>query len=161
MTAFSLAAGASIDILTQKELDDSLGRANDAAARAFVRGIKWMRLPQLRGIPSASAVTIGQQGDSAGPASGYAWTIRRLAVSGLTAGSTPDVIAFYRNGTTTEPVWQVTGTLPFVTFGRLELVLLGGDTLVAGNVGTLAATGTITLSGELVEVPQEMLGKLA
>jgi len=154
--------GMHIDILTKDELDKSLAAHGDQLAAGLIRGIGYRRLPQLSGTAVSDALLLGTEAPGlVGPPSGYAWTIRRVYVNGLTAGSTPDVVQLFRNGSGSQPVWQISGSTPQQTFGRLEFVLNGGETLVVASVGTFQATGTITVSGELVEIPSEMLGKLA
>ena len=80
--------------------------------------------------------------------------------SGLTAGATPDVLNVYRRGGTTQPVWQVNGNTFAYTFPRLSFVLLASESLVLVSVGTFTATGTITATADLIEVPAQMLAKL-
>jgi hypothetical protein len=92
---------------------------------------------------------------------GFCWSIRRLLVNGLTAGTTPDILNFYRNDVGNEPLWQLNGNNFAQTFGRLELLLLPGEYLVAHNVGTINASGQVRITGDAIEVPAEMLGKLA
>lgn len=157
---FMLDMQSEIDILTQGELDDSLAKSHDDLARALIRGVKWMRLPRLIGQAADSALVLGTQDTTTGPKSGFAWSLRRLAVSGLTSGDTPDVVAFYRGSSNNPAVWQVDGNFPFAKFGRGEFVLSPDDTLVVASVGTFAATGPVIVTGELTEVPAEMLGKL-
>ena len=152
--------GTEIDILTQKELDDSLSRANDAAARAYLRGVDHKSLPELRGQAASGSLVMGQEGDTIGPRQGYVWSIMRLVVTGLTSGSSPDVVNLYYGSTSNTAKWQFNGNNFGYTFGRGSLVVKPGQTLVLGSVGTFAATGTITLSGEMWEVPSEMAGKL-
>lgn len=147
-----------IDILTKGELDDSLTAARDGYVRALLRGIKWMRLPILRGRASGGALVLGAQDDTVGPAAGFAWSIRRIAVAGLSSG---DVAGMYRNSNVNPAMWQVDDSFPFAKFGRGEMVLTGSDELVVASIGTFGATGTIQVTGELLEVPMEMLGKLA
>lgn len=160
MARFTLDFGMEVDMLTKDELDDSLRAHGDALVQGAVEGIKWRRLPRLYGTASGGVLTLGTD-TPVGPDQGYAWSLRRLYIDGLTGGSTPDVVQLYRNGTTEDPLWQISGATPQATFGRLELVLLGCDTLIVASTGTFAATGTITVSGELTEVPQLMLAKLA
>ena len=75
---------------------------------------------------------------------------------------TADTYGIYRNGTSGFPVWQVTGSVPQVTFGKLDFVLLGGETLVGAGIGTIQTGSTqISVNAEAIEVPQELLGKLA
>lgn len=158
---FKIDFGTEIDLLTQGELDASLARHGDALERSRVRGIRYRRLPLLQGVAAGGVLTLGATTPTVGPDSGFAWSLRRVVITGLTAGATPDVVNLYRNGGGEQPVWQFNGNNFGYTFGRLELVIQGGETLVLVSAGTFAATGTITMSGELVEVPAEMLGKLA
>jgi len=57
-------------------------------------------------------------------------------------------------------LWQFNGNNFGYTFGKLELLVMGGETLSLQSVGTFASTSLITLSGELTEVPSEMVYKL-
>lgn len=157
-------AGAEIDIPTRGEIREDLTDVVGvlgAELRADLRGVKWMRLPMLTGTVASSALTLGE-GAHVGPSQGYAWSLRRIVIDGLTSGATPDIMNMYRNAVTgVPPLWQFNGNNFGYTFGRLEMVLIGGDELMFANSGTLAATGQIRVSGELVEVPAEMLAKLA
>lgn len=161
MAKVKLDFGAEFEVLTQGELDDSLCRSYDRAALAMVRGIRYRRLPILSGAAVSGVLTLGVTAPESGPDSGFAWSLRRIFVNGLTGGATPDVVQLFRNGGGEQPMWQISGASPGQTFGRLEAVLLGGETLVVASSGTFAATGQITVSGELIEVPSEMLPKLA
>ena len=40
------------------------------------------------------------------------------------------------------------------------MLLLPGESLMASSLGSLVNTGQITLSGDAIEVPQAMIGKL-
>lgn len=137
-----------------------VAEAAEIRERTMAKAWKHLRLPELYGTPASSAVSIGTTTPEVGPESGYAWSIRRLVIDGMTSGATPDVINIYRNSTGTAPLWQFNGNNFGYTFGRLELVLKDGDVLVAASVGTFAATGRIRISGELIEVPAEQLFKL-
>jgi len=162
MAEFRLQAGASVDLLTKPELDSSLAGAFDQAEAARLRGIKHMRLPRtLTGAASGGTLALGESdGQICGPRSGYIWSIRRLVVTGLTSGVTPDVVNLY-HGTAAGPIlWQFNGNNFGYTFGRLEMTLYGGENLALASVGTFSATGQITLSGEILEVPAELIGKL-
>lgn len=161
MAEFTLDFGAKVDLLTKGEVDSSLAHSNEAMIAAQLRGIKHLRLPRLRGAVSGSAVTLGILPPQSGPDQGYLWSIIRLTVNGLASGTTPDTLGFYRSGTSGDFLWALNGNTPYTGFGRGVLTLDGGDTLVAANIGNLAATGMITVSGEAWEVPAEMTGKLA
>jgi len=128
------------------------------------RGIKFMQLPvYLTGKPVSNAITLGvTKGQSPlGPEQGFVWGITRLIVTGLTqsAGS-PDIVNIYLNDNFGGPVWwQFNGNTFGYNFGP-PLVLQAGTTLSLQNVGSIAATGTISLSGELWEVPAEQAWRL-
>jgi hypothetical protein len=147
----------------------SVPDAEDIAAivsgqlRERYRGVKWMRLPAtLQGTAAASKITLGDsQGPPLGPDQGYAWSLTRLVVEGMTTGSTPDVINLYRNAVTGQaPLWQFNGNNFAYAFNPGQLVMQPGDSLKLSSVGTFASTSLIRLTGEYWEVPAEMLAKL-
>jgi hypothetical protein len=152
--------GDSYDLATPEETRAII----DAALREHARGVKFMQLPTyLQGKPSASAITLGvTKGQSpVGPEQGYVWGITRLVVSGLTASSSsPDIVNIYLNDNFGGPVWwQFNGN----TFGynySPPLILQPSSTLSLQNSGTIAATGLITVSGELWQVPAEQAWRL-
>lgn len=158
---FKMDFGAEIDVLTKDELDQSLA----AAARVWYeryRGVKLRRIPLLTAVPAGGAVN-SAGGVACGPEQGYAWTLRELNVEGLTAGTTPDVVNIYRGSSQRAGtiLWQLNGNQFLQTFGRGEKILFPGETLYFASLGTFAATGTITLSGTVVEVPAERMAELA
>ena len=174
MAQVVIRGGMPVEIPTAEEIggvmDERLAAAyrvqaeiESARHREHARSVKWMRLPAiLSGKVTSSAVTLGVASGRAavGPDLGYAWVIKRLVVSGLAAGATPDVVNLYLNDSFSyAPVWQFNGNNFGYTFGDGELVLLGGDTLSLKNSGTITATGTVSLAGELIEMASERLGE--
>jgi hypothetical protein len=151
--------GAALDVPTRGEIAEIIS----AQLRETYRGVKWLRLPVMTGTPAASALLIDERANGlVGPEQGYAWSVRRIIVDGMTTGTTPDVVNMYRNAHTGQPpLWQFNGNNFGYTFGPLEIVLMPGDFLRFASSGTFAATGTIRVTGEVVEVPAEMLPKLA
>lgn len=163
MPEVEIKGGLRVEIPSRQEIRKDMREEWDARERLQAKAWKWMRLPlTLSGAIASNAITLGvTKGQILGPESGYAWSLRRLIVTGLTTGATPDVVNLYRNDHFAgQPLWQFNGNNFGYTFGRLELVIMGGETLALQNVGNLAATGTVTLSGELIEVPAEQLWKL-
>jgi hypothetical protein len=160
---FALKAGAEIDLLSQAELREELVKYYAAREAARLRGLKWMRLPELlSGKAASGALALGESdGQLVGPNEGYVWSLRRLVVQGLTSGAVPDVVNLYRGTAAGSVLWQFNGNNFGYTFGRLELTLRGGERLALASSGTFAATGTVTLTGELIEAPAELIGKLA
>lgn len=162
MPKLTLQGGMHLEIPDRAENREDIARVMDERELVQARGVKWMRLPQIIGTPANSAITLDETKGAAivGPEQGYLWSLRRVVVDGMTSGTTPDVINMYRNSVSGAPLWQFNGNNFGYTFGRLEMVLMGGDTLKFASVGTFSATGQIRVSGELVEVPAEMAWKL-
>ena len=168
MPAVTIQAGARIHIPDGDEMRGYVKQAliENEREMEHARGFKWLRIPELlSGKPASNAITLGtgsgQGATPVGPEQGYAWSLLRVVVSGLTAGTTPDVVNLFRNDRFSgPPLWQFTGNALQAGFAKLGLVLMGGDTLSLQNVGSIASTSLITVSGELVEVPAEMLYKL-
>jgi len=169
MARVKLELGAELDTLTKPELDHSLGRAVDMI-RQEQRGLKYRRIPQLAGTPSAGALDIGGDnnvgtqwnGNAVGPNQGWAWELGLVSIAGLTAGSTPDIVNLLITGSGGSlPWWQFNGNNFAYTFGRGELILLPGERLRLVSVGTIAAAGPITLFGSVrSQTPAEQLGRV-
>jgi hypothetical protein len=153
--------GAKADILAPHEHRQNLKHAFDNYLIERYRGIKHMRLPTMTAIAASSTLAMPSNGVTCGPRDGFIWSLRRLVFSGLTAGASPDIVNLYFNNAEGSPVWQLNGNSFGATFGRLELTMYGGDQLMVTSLGTFASTSVVTLTGELLECPAEMIGKLA
>ena len=137
---------------------EDIAREVGIAQREAARGWKHMSLPVLSGTIASAAITLGVTKGQlpVGPESGYVWSLRRLIVTGLATGATPDVVNLYKNDAFSgPPLWQLNGNNFGYTFGFGELVIKSGETLALQNSGSLTATGLVTLSGELDEAPAE------
>jgi hypothetical protein len=162
--------GEAFETLTKPELKEGLAEhLAETEQRAIARGKKYGRLnPPITGQAAGGLLQMGGDFPNTGPAGtavqtvqprpGYAWAMRRLSVSGLTTGTTPDIVNLYRR-TGSRPVWQFNGNNFAYTFSFAEMVYLEGETPILQSVGTFAATGVITLDADFVEVPQEELYK--
>ena len=153
--------------LTRDELAEVLREDRQAVEAARLEGIKYFRLPTLYATPSSGTVVLGQSwsgqsytGQIIGPNEGYVWSIRRLAANGLGTGTSPDILNVYRNGTGVAPVWQLNGNNWGYSFGPAELLLMPGEKLIAASLGSLVATVQVTLTGDAIEIPFAMIGKL-
>ena len=151
----------------EKILDEALEKNRAEENRAALEGIKYFRLPALYATPASGTVVLGQSwsgqsytGQVISPNQGYCWSIRRLSCNGLGTGTSPDILNVYRNGTQGNPVWQLNGNNWGYSFGPTELLLLPGELLVAASVGSMTATSQVTLTGDAIEVPMAMIGKL-
>ena len=166
MAKVKLSAGAEIDLLSPAEFRDGL--ASDAELReiAALAGIRYMPdLQFLIGKAASSAISLGvDKGNPfVGPESGFIWSLSRLVVTGLQSGATPDTVIIQKNTTSTAAptFWEFDGNHSGATFGKLQLVLNGGDSLCLINSGTFNSTSTIILTGSAIEVPAQLAGKLA
>jgi hypothetical protein len=162
MPELEIKGGMRVFIPDYKEMRQATGEELDARERRAARGWKHMALPEtLRGNVVSSAITLGNsKGQVCGPESGYVWVIRALIVTGLASGATPDIVNFYLNDRFGGPIWwQLNGNQFGETFSNLQRVIKPGETLSLQNSGSLAATGLIIVSGELDEMPAEMLFK--
>lgn len=160
----TLQLGAPLETLTSSELEDILARQAQAWYRQYALGIKYLRFGPFSAAIASSAFTFDGSGAGQnaqlGPRPGFIWSIRRLLVTGLGTGASPDVINFYRNEPSGTPVWQLNGNSFGVTFGKCEMLLLDGETLSFANSGTITATGNVTVSGDVLEVAAEEIYKL-
>jgi len=146
------------DFLTARELREELGHHFTGLVQTFYRADKYMRVPLVIGQAAAGSLNIVS---SVGPYQGYSWDISMLGIAGLTGGATPDVVQLFFNGGPAVPWWQFNGAAPnFIQrFSRGQLVMYGGETIQLVSVGTFAATGPITLYGQIrTEMPTEKLG---
>ena len=158
MTLVRFDVGQSADILSPGEHDRQIRKLAAENERRQIQGRKLMKF-ELTGVVASSAITLGQT-QLVGPESGYWWSVSRLVAWGLTAGSTPDELNVYINNVTGVPEWQLNGNNWAYTFGKGELTMHGGDTLLFANNGSLAASGAITVKGEARQVPEEAQGEL-
>ncbi len=153
--------------LTRDELAEVLREDREAVEAARLEGVKYFRLPRLYATPASGTVVLGESwsgqpytGQSIGPNQGFVWSVRRLTCNGLGTGTSPDILNIDRNGLHTDPVWQLNGNNWGYSFGPTEMLLLPGEKLVAQSLGSLVATVQVTLTGDAIEVPQAMIGKL-
>lgn len=156
-----LELGAQLETLTRGELSEELARNTQEFFAQYARGQKYLRFGPIAATVAAGAVSFDGSGAAGtGPRGGFVWSVRRMAFTGLTAGGSPDVVNLFRNTLTGPPVWQFNGNNWAYTFGKTEMLLLPGETISFANVGSLAATGQITVSGDYLEVPAEQISKL-
>jgi hypothetical protein len=163
MTLVRFDLGQTADVLSPAEHRGQLRGELQDWDRARATGRKWMHLPPLQGAASSGTLLIGHAAPVCGPMSGYIWTVTRLVVTGLTTGTSPDVVNFFLNDSRggAAPVWwQLNGNSFGETFGRGQLLVMPGETVICRSLGTFAATGTITVTGDVEQVPAEMQGRL-
>jgi hypothetical protein len=154
---FKLGANAEVELLTQAELNASL-QASEQRQRQPYQAISFMRLPVINGVAVAGALSMG--GDvnpEHTPAMGYAWSLRHLAIIGLTRGASPDAVRILRGQLA---IWELNGNQSFQTWGRGEIMINEGETLAYQNIGTFAATGQIIIHGMAWQAPAQLTAEL-
>lgn len=155
-----LQPGGTIDTLNREELHHELAGISQEFFRQFGKGVKYLRFgPFATNVINSSFIIHGSQG--IGPREGFAWAIRRITVWGLTSGVTPDIANLFRTSMSGPPIWQFNGNNFAYTFGKLEMMLLPGEHISLVNSGTIAATGQISISGDVLEIAAEEISKIA
>jgi hypothetical protein len=164
MAKQKLTGGGSLDLLTQPELEHSMRGVLRHAMQSWYReaciGTRFHRF-SVQGTIVSNVLDMGgeKQTSSIGPADGLIWDIRRLHIAGLTAG---DKVSIGINDTQPSSVIttsaDVTGfTWLFVT----QLILQPGESLKVYSTSNLTAgSGTVTLSGQVRELPHTQAWRL-
>lgn len=156
MAKVKLALGAELDLLSQDELDKTLGK-HGGWEREAAFGLRHANLPRLAGAVSGSGVLAlgGDQPDgvTVGPSSGFYWSVKRLSVDGLQTGESVKV---YKGPNF---VCTISATPGFVTFGKGAFVLRAPDFLRLTGTG-LTNNEQITMNGEYDSVPGPLMWKL-
>ena len=156
MAEFVMSAGKKFETLTKAELDASL-RAWMVEA---VKGMRPIRF-DAQGTGTAAAVTLGGAttltGGRLGPEPGYVWAVQRLAVR---VEGVPGAYSVYVNQLDAAHLVRDVNAAAngYARFGRDELLLGGGDTLVVQG-STAGESGLVTVSGAAVEMPVGLLWK--
>lgn len=139
MARFRFDFGAEFDMLTQPELDRSLGRI-EQMWRSYAVGRKPFALPVMRGKVAGGVLQLGSSSDpgqvSCGPRSGWAWRVTRISVAGLsstTGDNTSGVSASFTAGN------AGTATLP-------GLYRLWGFDITTGAPAAPPVAATVTVS---------------
>lgn len=159
---FKIAAGAEIDLLTKEEMSDALRNWSEE----FLRGRRYRKVNGTGTVTAAGDVSIGgpDTGSEMGPDEGMVWSVKRLVISGLadgkhvtlwvneTSASTlvePGII-----GSTADPT-----RTPSLRWGSNQLVLQAGERLLVTG-SSLAAGGTVTVTGQALEAPSALVAYL-
>lgn len=154
MAKFKLQAGAEFDTMTADEMRGVLADAMRSWAVETTRGVRFSRIIGQGTIASA-AVTI--TGPALGPAAGFVWDVRRLRIIG---GAAADTFTVYVNSTDVSGEVCTTDdfTKRLITFTE-QLVLYPGDVLYIVGA-SLAGTGTVTVTGQVRELPVTLAWRL-
>lgn len=164
--------GAMLDILTKSELNEALGHHFDEQTREHLRGIKLFRLPLIVATAQGAAFTLSAPAGSnpPGPDQGYIWRITRIMVSSSVLADTAKYVLYVGSDGTPDQRHLIDAIIGGATPGQNVNVafrpgnkaewLFPGEQIYAGITG--ATTGnSYVMTGIAVEVPAEMVGKIA
>ena len=145
-----LRAGAKIDLLSQKELDHSLGHAHDREIRELARGVKWIRQAFADPLVPTHETILG-------PEQGFTWKLQRISATLTGADSISVYIGDAANnrliGFTPSVTSQTTYVIPFSP-GE---IVNGGESLYVATSGNFRFTQFFLSAWQ---VPGEMIWKL-
>lgn len=167
MAKQKIQAGATIDTVTHQELNDALGAHLRSWVAETAVGGRFTRFA-ASGTIASSAVSIGGSGADRhlGPGPGFVWDVRRLRITPAGAAiNTADIFGIYINdngpASLVERSDDVNAGFRRTWVWSGQLVLYPGDNLLVQNIGTLASTGGLTVSGQVLELPLSLAWKLS
>lgn len=155
-------AGGKIDAVTYREMHDALGAHMRSWVAEIAAGGRFARFAAT-GTVAATALSIGGAASTQelGPAPGFVWDVRRLHITGLAVA---DVASVFINDSGPASLVATTTDLPLAAnrsfLWSKQVVLYPGDNLLVTGA-SLAATGQITVSGQVLELPVNLAWKLA
>lgn len=154
MPRTDLPGGYSIDAVSRDELREEIDGTVRGWYQELARGAGHARFPSLAQTPSGAAVTfpsIASNDPQIGPKPGHAWAVQRISANGL---STNDVLSVWRNTAVGQNFYgNITMPTGYATWGSRGLILHDKETITITGTG-LAAIGTITITGEAIEVSE-------
>lgn len=163
-----LQAGATLDLISKDELKDVLKTVRQDWFNQVARGDRYRRF-SASGTIAGGALTIGgatQRDGTLGPAEGFVWALKRVAVFGLTTftpgppGSVftePLRLFLNDDGPSSLVHPAVQG---YQSFQTDEVVMYPGDTLLVTGT-SLVSTGVVTITGQARELPMPLAWRLA
>lgn len=168
-----LTGGAYIDMLTKPELEEALGHHFDQVTMEAVRGIKMLRIPIVTATAQGASFTLAAAAGSnpPGPDQGYIWRITRIMVASNVLADTAKYVLYVGSDTSgTGPTHLIDAIIGGATPGQNVNVafrpgnkaewMFPGEQVYAGITGATVGNSYV-LTGIAVEVPAEMVGKIA
>lgn len=153
MARFKIHAGAEFDMLTQRELEETLARQQVNWRMEVQRGIRWRRFSAFADVSGAGAVVLGDKDtELIGPPEGFVWMLKRVSVTGY--DPTTAALALYQGSASGSAVIHP----KLAVYNAMEEVLYAGDHLVMS--GTATANARVWVTGLVKEAPQALAWKL-
>lgn len=157
-----LQAGAELDLLNSREMEDVLSRVLIGWRAEISRGVRFRQFTG-RGIVAAGTWTISPtdaDDNVLGPDPGMLWSVTQVAVSGTGIVAGTDLFSLYLDEIT--PTRLIQNRLGLSGTGQWDiggLVLGGGSKLAAAGPGT-GAGSEVWLAGRAVELPVQLAWQL-
>jgi hypothetical protein len=151
-------ANATLDTLTEPELNRSLAHFMTEWRAELLRGVKFRRILR-KGVADASGNLMLGGSDSRlrglGPEEGFIWSVDFFSLYPLTTGGTA-IVRLYQNtandGDLVRGDYTPVNSAVSDNFGGRGLIMQGGSTLLLTASGLTAGT-SVTLTGQATEVP--------
>lgn len=165
MAKQKIQAGATIDTVTSGELKDALGAHLRSWVAETTVGGRFTRFSAF-GTIANTAVSIGGASTDLGPGPGFVWDVRRLRITAAgTAITSTDIFGVFINdpgpAATVARSDDVNGGFRRAWEWNGNVILYPGDNLLVTNIGALASTGGLTVSGQVLELPLTLAWKLS
>ena len=158
MAKIRIEAGATLDTLTQPELDKSLTKFLTSWRAEVMRGVGWRRFRAQGTADATGAVVIGGPTDvsdgTIGPEEGFIWSVTLVNLSNLVSAGTA-IARLHVNDTEQAGMMQGNFTVANNAITQQYdpgIILKPGDSLVAVLSSVTAGT-IVTLTGQATEVP--------
>ena len=167
--------GAPVDIPTPGEVADVVdirarefareqAQIQDARERERLRGVKWLEATAVASTDGSGALTLPAKGaPPLGPELGYAWSVRRISVNGISGGTNAFLNLYYSDSA------GGTGLIKFIdslsTFDAARyassgaLIVTGGRSLVLSG-GVLGASVQVAVIIGAWQAPAERAAEL-
>lgn len=154
---------AAVDMVTAPEINEVMSNRFDSYLRDRFRGVKLLKMPIVivQATGTTTTITAVNPGQNLGPDSGFIWRIGRVTVS--SSGADTGAITLYSGSDPTQldPRHQVDNTLKIgqAYYPGSRGLYLFPDEFLYLSAATVAAN-TYVVTGQVVEVPAEMMGKI-
>lgn len=154
-----LQAGVDIDLLNKQELIEALVDFRKSWVAELARGVQFPRFSLSGTVDGSGVLEFGGAtgSDRSGPDNGMVWSIRRLAVTGVTGTQT---VSVFVNSSSPHDllVPGITLATPILLPENTCILRTGDHLVVAGS--SLTNGAKVTLSGHAKEVPEFALWML-
>ena len=157
MAEVTIQAGAKFNVVTPDELDARMAQISKSWMTELARGLTWHEFGDQDLATSGGTWQLGQI-NRIGPAPGFVWDIRRLAVSGGALLLGTDTWSVYR-GDRASGAGLVLSGLTRTQLLDKQLILKDTDQIYLTGART-GAGNDVTLSGFAIELPAQLAWQL-